>query len=134
MAAATRIVLGYSKLNAPGVWFQILINDGHGQFGNETDARDLGGPAIVESCSESPQSRSVSRSGDAAKRFRRGVDVTASGRRAPRNEKTPVSAGVSCHAPGMIRTCDLCLRRAALYPLSYGRGEGECSCVADREP
>lgn len=21
----------------------------------------------------------------------------------------------------MIRTCDLCLRRAALYPLSYGR-------------
>src|SRR5205085_1636603 len=25
------------------------------------------------------------------------------------------------HAPGMIRTCDLCLRRAALYPLSYGR-------------
>ena len=24
-------------------------------------------------------------------------------------------------APGMIRTCDLCLRRAALYPLSYGR-------------
>ena len=26
-------------------------------------------------------------------------------------------------APGMIRTCDLCLRRAALYPLSYGRSE-----------
>ena len=26
-----------------------------------------------------------------------------------------------CHAPGKIRTCDLCLRRAALYPLSYGR-------------
>ena len=25
-------------------------------------------------------------------------------------------------APGKIRTCDLCLRRAALYPLSYGRG------------
>jgi hypothetical protein len=25
------------------------------------------------------------------------------------------------NAPGMIRTCDLCLRRAALYPLSYGR-------------
>jgi hypothetical protein len=24
-------------------------------------------------------------------------------------------------APGKIRTCDLCLRRAALYPLSYGR-------------
>jgi SAM-dependent methyltransferase len=30
-------------------------------------------------------------------------------------------------APGTIRTCDLCLRRAALYPLSYGRGEGKCS-------
>ena len=26
-------------------------------------------------------------------------------------------------APGMIRTCDLSLRRAALYPLSYGRAE-----------
>ncbi len=25
------------------------------------------------------------------------------------------------YAPGMIRTCGLCLRRAALYPLSYGR-------------
>jgi hypothetical protein len=25
------------------------------------------------------------------------------------------------HAPGRIRTCDFCLRRAALYPLSYGR-------------
>jgi hypothetical protein len=24
-------------------------------------------------------------------------------------------------APVKIRTCDLCLRRAALYPLSYGR-------------
>ena len=32
-------------------------------------------------------------------------------------------AGSSGDAPGMIRTCDLCLRRAALYPLSYGRGE-----------
>src|SRR2546423_15050780 len=28
------------------------------------------------------------------------------------------------HAPGRIRTCDLALRRRALYPLSYGRGEG----------
>ena len=31
-----------------------------------------------------------------------------------------VPDGVS--APGRIRTCDFCLRRAALYPLSYGRG------------
>src|SRR3954452_20950862 len=31
-------------------------------------------------------------------------------------------------APGRIRTCDFCLRRAALYPLSYGRlGFGELS-------
>ena len=27
----------------------------------------------------------------------------------------------------MIRTCDLCLRRAALYPLSYGRPGGQSS-------
>src|SRR4051794_39016279 len=27
----------------------------------------------------------------------------------------------------MIRTCDLCLRRAALYPLSYGRAGAKCS-------
>ena len=33
------------------------------------------------------------------------------------------------HAPGTIRTCDLCLRRAALYPLSYGR-EGSDSVAA----
>ena len=32
------------------------------------------------------------------------------------------------NAPGKIRTCDLCLRRAALYPLSYGRGDGKSSC------
>ena len=31
------------------------------------------------------------------------------------------------YAPGKIRTCDLCLRRAALYPLSYGRGVAKCS-------
>ena len=33
------------------------------------------------------------------------------------------------HAPGKIRTCGLCLRRAALYPLSYGRGDGKSSCA-----
>ena len=27
------------------------------------------------------------------------------------------------YTPGRIRTFDLCLRRAALYPLSYGRPE-----------
>src|SRR5262249_27669848 len=30
------------------------------------------------------------------------------------------------HAPGRIRTCGLALRRRALYPLSYGRGSGQC--------
>jgi hypothetical protein len=33
------------------------------------------------------------------------------------------TSGVYGDAPGRIRTCDFCLRRAALYPLSYGRGE-----------
>jgi hypothetical protein len=31
--------------------------------------------------------------------------------------------GATGNAPGRIRTSDFCLRRAALYPLSYGRGE-----------
>ena len=32
------------------------------------------------------------------------------------------------NAPGRIRTCDLALRRRALYPLSYGRfGEAKSS-------
>ena len=38
--------------------------------------------------------------------------------------KGPSVQGLFRDAPGTIRTCDLCLRRAALYPLSYGRGEG----------
>ena len=38
------------------------------------------------------------------------------------------------HAPGKIRTCGLCLRRAALYPLSYGRGDGKSSCLTERVP
>ena len=33
-------------------------------------------------------------------------------------------------APERIRTSGLSLRRAALYPLSYGRPEAKCSCVA----
>ena len=41
-------------------------------------------------------------------------------------------ARASRDAPGKIRTCDLCLRRAALYPLSYGRGEGKSSCLTAR--
>jgi hypothetical protein len=36
-------------------------------------------------------------------------------------------------APGTIRTCGLCLRRAALYPLSYGRVlRAETGFAADR--
>jgi hypothetical protein len=30
---------------------------------------------------------------------------------------------VQAYAPGRNRTCDLALRRRALYPLSYGRGD-----------
>ena len=33
------------------------------------------------------------------------------------------TSGVELSTPGRIRTFDFCLRRAALYPLSYGRGE-----------
>src|SRR5262249_39186120 len=40
-----------------------------------------------------------------------------------RSPRAPHVANDSlAHAPGTIRTCGLCLRRAALYPLSYGRG------------
>ncbi len=45
------------------------------------------------------------------------------------HERTPASRGPRS-APGMIRTCDLCLRRAALYPLSYGRSAGQSSVRA----
>ena len=31
------------------------------------------------------------------------------------------TSGVELNTPGRIRTFGLCLRRAALYPLSYGR-------------
>jgi TrwC relaxase len=37
------------------------------------------------------------------------------------DDETPADAGVPESAPGRIRTCDLSLRRRALYPLSYGR-------------
>jgi large conductance mechanosensitive channel len=37
-------------------------------------------------------------------------------------EENLALAGLSSSAPGKIRTCDLSLRRRALYPLSYGRG------------
>src|SRR6266536_2855262 len=42
-------------------------------------------------------------------------------------DESPGFPGLSRGAPGMIRTCDLCLRRAALYPLSYGRAGAKCS-------
>ena len=42
----------------------------------------------------------------------------------------PTSSG---DAPGTIRTCDLCLRRAALYPLSYGRVPGSLPAPVRRE-
>ena len=36
-------------------------------------------------------------------------------------------------APGRNRTCDLALRRRALYPLSYGRGENRSVASAPAE-
>src|SRR5205085_9769846 len=59
-----------------------------------------------------------------ARRVRHARRVPASS-----SPKTLVRAEVRADAPGMIRTCDLCLRRAALYPLSYGR-EGAVSVAA----
>ena len=53
------------------------------------------------------------------------LGVTASPQPALREDESPALAGLSRGAPGKIRTCDLCLRRAALYPLSYGRGACE---------
>ena len=38
-----------------------------------------------------------------------------------RKRPLPPAGGPSPYAPGRIRTCDLALRRRALYPLSYGR-------------
>jgi folate-binding protein YgfZ len=45
--------------------------------------------------------------------------------RGSRRRATYGGCGTRESAPGMIRTCDLSLRRAALYPLSYGRSEDE---------
>jgi hypothetical protein len=39
----------------------------------------------------------------------------------PPNKQIPHGCTGLSHAPGKIRTCDLSLRRRALYPLSYGR-------------
>ena len=52
----------------------------------------------------------------------------------PLSDEAPRLRAVRRNAPGKIRTCDLCLRRAALYPLSYGRGEGKSSCATDASP
>jgi hypothetical protein len=37
--------------------------------------------------------------------------------------RADIRTSASQNAPGRIRTCGLALRRRALYPLSYGRGE-----------
>jgi hypothetical protein len=48
------------------------------------------------------------------------MDASDRERHETHEEKT-LFAGLFIYAPGKIRTCGLCLRRAALYPLSYGR-------------
>ena len=66
------------------------------------------------------------RSGPRARGDRPARDLTRPACRVPRG--TGHRYRVFADAPGKIRTCDLCLRRAALYPLSYGRrGRGQCS-------
>src|SRR5207344_63661 len=50
---------------------------------------------------------------------------------AARNARRTQARG---NAPGKIRTCGLCLRRAALYPLSYGRGTTQSSGPALAAP
>ena len=48
--------------------------------------------------------------------------VARRGRTPQKPRSAPLRASLpTSDAPGTIRTCDLCLRRAALYPLSYGR-------------
>ena len=49
---------------------------------------------------------------------------SAERRRGPRAVARVDGPAVDSFAPGRIRTYDLALRRRALYPLSYGRGEG----------
>jgi hypothetical protein len=51
---------------------------------------------------------------------KRGVSVESSSRGGLDSQRL---RGFPANAPGRIRTCDFCLRRAALYPLSYGRRE-----------
>src|SRR3954467_14653397 len=47
----------------------------------------------------------------------------------------PLEQGVTTSTPGWIRTSDFCLRRAALYPLSYGRlGDPQSSRGAGSRP
>ena len=72
---------------------------------------------------------SSERSTSSGRRAARGLNLRETRRPAGRK---PQPSGVFMSAPGKIRTCDLCLRRAALYPLSYGRAEGKSSCLAVR--
>jgi hypothetical protein len=44
----------------------------------------------------------------------------------PRSHAVPLSLAAE-DAPGRNRTCDLALRRRALYPLSYGRSRPQSS-------
>jgi Phage integrase family len=47
--------------------------------------------------------------------------VEATGERSRLTAGSRTTQGLATNAPGRIRTCDLSLRRRALYPLSYGR-------------
>src|SRR6266511_3753544 len=66
-----------------------------------------------------------------------GLAATRNGERLlqckPRNSGTHIHTNNTRpereNAPGRNRTCDLALRRRALYPLSYGRSRGQCTCA-----
>ena len=71
--------------------------------------------------------KSRSGTGPARRALSRPSDTTD-----PRFQAVPAWPA-ALNAPGRNRTCDLALRRRALYPLSYGRlGSGQCSAAAAR--
>src|SRR6478735_6262955 len=74
-------------------------------------------PSTSRSCGSSPQ-------GSGSNSVRASV---TSGEYEPSTEARGETWFPHVDAPGTIRTCGLSLRRAALYPLSYGRAKGECS-------
>ena len=125
------------------------VGQGAGRGGTGTVASRLPAPYVAPRTSE-PNSAQVRDTADAssdrvhgrqpctclmtaiAKPAAPGLEMAVGGRRALQRPTSslnrrslqtpnPAPAKANLHAPGKIRTCDLSLRRRALYPLSYGR-------------